>query len=524
MDPRSRYSLESTQPPECDICDACGSQTPDVEFLPCTHVVCVRCFEDAALANDSSTGCVICDSKPSLHHMTSHGGEHSDLSPPVCHLCGDAYAVSYCTDCAVNLCEFCEQAHFRQKRTANHNLILLENDPDLSDQILLQVTNNINKSLPECPHFNSAENGSFFCENCHKCICHNCKESDHFDHQTINMSDMDIHCFEKLQNLLSKTKPLISTLKDSVHTIEHLLHNIEEKTSQIGDTICHIIDTHISSLEEHRMALLAELGQIKKNKITILSRQLTSLTQALDNIHSTCDLTSQVLAPGNEHSNSLSVKLSLANQLEELTDVRYEYRPQADDYIHYLPLVFAGFRKGYEMKGVLDTQTPSPINSAISDEGLKTAKQRRPVSLTLIVFDKEGTRKLIGGDHVELRVQSSTGSDTKTNVLDGNDGSYELIFIPDSYGEHRVSVLLGGKHIKDSPLIVQVHPRKKHKGRFHCCSFCSTEGKMNFPCACGATMPGEAEKSGCGHSHNGHPGCWHWSCCGSTEESSDCLV
>ena len=61
---------------------------------------------------------------------------------------------------------------------------------------------------------------------------------------------------------------------------------------------------------------------------------------------------------------------------------------------------------------------------------------------------------------------------------------------------------------------------KKHGGKFHCCTWCSTGGKKNETCGCGSRMPGGY--SGCGHGHPGHPGCKHWSCCGSTVENSDC--
>ena len=499
---------------EYDLCDACGTHTLDVEFLPCTHVVCVHCFEEAAVSGESDTGCIICDTetvrtKHTVHHQL-----------PRCNLCTDnVYAISFCSNCSVHLCEFCEQAHRRQRQTSGHSLVgfhhelTVEQDSSLTDA-----------RLPSCSHFNSVENGKFFCDDCFVCVCQNCKEMQHVEHHIVTMKDLDIHCFEKLQNLLSKTQPLVSTLKDSVHTMEVLLCNIENRTSQIGEDICHVIDTHIASLEEHRMALLAELNQIKNHKISVLSQQLESLSKALDSIHSCCSQTSQVLSPGNEGLKSYSTKLLLANRLQELTDVRYEYRPQADDYVHFLSHSPAGYRKGYKMHGVLDIQNPSPYHSLISRGDGFMAKQRRPVAHKLIVVDKEGVRKLMGGDYVEFRVQEPSGLLIKTDIIDEEDGSYELAFTPDTPGDHRLSVLLNSKHVRGSPFVVYVSPRRKHKGRFHCCSFCSTEGKMKFPCACGGIMPGEGDNGGCGHSHEGHPGCWHWSCCGSVEENSDCTL
>ncbi|XP_015590876.1 tripartite motif-containing protein 45 isoform X2 [Cephus cinctus] len=61
-----------------------------------------------------------------------------------------------------------------------------------------------------------------------------------------------------------------------------------------------------------------------------------------------------------------------------------------------------------------------------------------------------------------------------------------------------------------------------HTGVYHCCTFCSSGGRKEATCACGGRMPGGYK--GCGHGHPGHPGANHWSCCGSTQWQSCCLV
>lgn len=495
------YSPEDGDRSENEVCDACSVQTLDMELLPCTHVVCVRCFEEAAVASGSSTGCVICDSKVVV-----------TPSPFACHLCSDdVAAISYCTNCCIYLCEFCEQAHYRQKRTASHQVNPLEQQ---------RVTEPVeHQPLPTCPHFDSNTIG-FFCEYCYKCICSQCKVDNHSDHTTISMNDMSLNCFERLQNLLSKTQPLVSTLKDSINTIDVLMATIEDNVEQASECVCQVIDTHISLLEEHKVSLLTELNEIKKHKLYTLSRQISCLSHALTSIHTACNTTSHVLAMENELSNALSAKLSLAQTLEELTVKRYEYRPQEDDYVHFIPSVPAGRRRGYEINGVIDTLVPSSNHSIISKDDL-IVKQWYPTSLTLTVLDKEGTRKVNGGDFIDLRVQNISGSQLKSKVIDANNGSYELVFTPDSPGEHRISVLMGNRHVQGSPRLINVQSTKKHLGVFHCCSYCTTEGKMNYPCACDGV---EEENSGCNHDYKGHPGCYHWSCCGSKVDSFECLM
>lgn len=63
---------------------------------------------------------------------------------------------------------------------------------------------------------------------------------------------------------------------------------------------------------------------------------------------------------------------------------------------------------------------------------------------------------------------------------------------------------------------------QEHTGIWHCCTFCSSEGNKQATCACGAIMPGGFK--GCGHSHQGHPGKWHWSCCAVNARDAECTA
>ena len=64
-----------------------------------------------------------------------------------------------------------------------------------------------------------------------------------------------------------------------------------------------------------------------------------------------------------------------------------------------------------------------------------------------------------------------------------------------------------------------------HSGIFHCCTWCSSGSssgrRTDTKCGCGSVMSGGY--IGCGHGHAGHPGCYHWSCCGNIVKKSECL-
>lgn len=63
--------------------------------------------------------------------------------------------------------------------------------------------------------------------------------------------------------------------------------------------------------------------------------------------------------------------------------------------------------------------------------------------------------------------------------------------------------------------------KSEHSGTYHCCTFCSSGGQQKATCGCKGTIPGGYR--GCGHGHPGHPGVYHWSCCGSILRDGPCL-
>jgi tripartite motif-containing protein 45 len=88
-------------------------------------------------------------------------------------------------------------------------------------------------------------------------------------------------------------------------------------------------------------------------------------------------------------------------------------------------------------------------------------------------------------------------------ITDKRDGTYTIWFIPDSPGHMKIEIKVNGKPIHDNPFTARARNLRPHCGIFHCCSFCSSNGKK--VCACGGRMEVDGYK-GCGHGHGNWPG------------------
>ena len=525
--------------PDLDLqCALCLHSYRDPRILPCFHTFCSKCLEVNCLQLDTKTPSVYCPKCFDQSELPPSGVKGLPLNMYVqnlqelkttpqtalkCDLCtDDVPALSYCQTCCCLMCEFCGQAHQRQRMTSDH-ILIPASTADLSLIPLSQPLGTMPDSQgPRFCEVHPQQELKLFCETCETPVCKECMLEEHNDHAFLPLEDASMQYTEILQGLVNKTKPLIAQLNESMKNIEFLLSSIQERAELVADEICDSIDTQMRALQEHKRVLLSRLHAIKMKKEDTLEHQLEEVKKIVDEVTVGCSEANKALRHG-KASGMFTTNAPLVSRLEQLVNSKHSYAPQEDDCIRFCPSHPAGQIKGFNMMGVLYERGPSASHCVLEGEGLFEARQRKVAVFLLTAYDRFGERRVMGGDRVEANVHSSDGSFVSTSVTDRGDGEYQVSYTPETVGEHRISVLVEGKHVKGSPFSVSVRPKgKKHRGIFHCCTFCSSEGKKHVKCGCGATMPGGY--SGCGHGHPGHPGCWHWSCCGSTVEKSECLL
>ena len=440
---------------------------------------------------------------------------------PKCDLCTDNEpAVSRCQVCSCNLCEFCDQAHQRQRTTSGHALVPVGLP---AAALLRHPRGSLARLTTPSDHceLHPQEQLNRFCKSCEVPVCDECTADEHHSHALLPLDDISTQYSDMIQTLLAQTLPLVTSLNEAMKNIEFQVGNVHDRAERVAAEICDTTDARMRALQEHKRSLLSQLDAIKRHKVNTLELQLDSLNAIADDVEIKRSIAVSALREGNV-PRLLSAKVPVVANLRDVVDAKHDFHPQEDDYIRFCSGSPAGQCGGFEMFGTLDARGPSAAHSVVEGDGLFEARQRRTSHFHVIVMDRYGERRFVGGDKVEAQIHSSSGNVVKANVTDGNDGVYQVSYIPESVGEHRLSVLIEGKHVRASPFVVDVRPRKKHRGVFHCCTFCSSGGKKHVRCGCGGTVPGGY--SGCGHGHPGHPGCHHWSCCGSTVEKSDCLL
>lgn len=454
--------------------------------------------------------------------------QRSPAPQVTCDLCTSSdMAVKFCEKCSCNMCEFCGHAHQKQRKTSLHQLVSLEQvKPSLhAGGIQVGVAGGVARvSLMEvrCCNMHTEQELELFCKSCDTPLCKECAKQSHTHHTLLPLDEASVQRIQVIKNLVSQAKPLTASLTESVRNIEYLLTSIQERSEATSEEIIMFVSSHMRALQEHKRSLLQQLDAAKKQKESTLRVQATHLKEVLSELHRGCEEATRVMESG-ASSLAFDSRVPVISKLQELVSSKLDTTAKEDDYLHFHARAAAEERSGFPMFGLLDSRGPSAAYTTAEGEGLHAAREGKTAQVRVTVHDRFKQRREGGGDKVEASMTGPDGEVVYVFVSNSEDGSYLLSYTPASLGEHVLAVLVGGKHIRGSPFQMSVVRRRNdgHAGVFHCCTFCSTEGKKHIRCGCGGTMPGGY--SGCGHGHPGHPGRRHWSCCGNTVETSDCL-
>ncbi|KAG8278221.1 Tripartite motif-containing protein 45 [Homalodisca vitripennis] len=428
-----------------------------------------------------------------------------------CDLCTtDAPAASRCQDCLVNLCGFCSEAHIRQRISALHEVISLNDNADaavIRRQVMCEQHPNRELRL--------------FCGRCGVVVCRDCCVLLHRGHPCDTAARAARHYATTLRDALDKTRPIAKEASLNLNRLQHLEHRIKSRCAEVETEVDRYAESYKTAIEEHRAALRREVNQVRHNKLSALHTHHEELRTRSEHTSHAVMFGQELLAEASDIE-LLSLVTPILQRLEWCNAGEVIAAIKVSDCLQFLPEERAGVISGHPIYGVVTTQAVSAYHCELQTEGLLNCRIHKKAEFTLSTFDCEKQPVCHGGTQViaELQYRDAAQRRVAVQVADQGDGTYILSFTPDSSGNMSLSVTIQGKHIHGSPFNVSVSTLRPHPGVYHCCTFCSSNGSKDALCGCGGRMPGGYR--GCGHGHTGHPGRRHWSCCGNLLHNSEC--
>ncbi|KAM5125449.1 E3 ubiquitin-protein ligase TRIM45 [Mantella aurantiaca] len=507
-------------------CPQCQEIFSDPRMLPCLHTLCMGCLSrlEPLTTPEKEPGsllCPVCDSEVALPP-----GGVQDLLPDAlaqnevlrerlrsgehqvpCDQCADGKGDRRCQECKINLCEFCCQAHSRQKRTADHCLLLLQDLPSGSSL----------SPAPYCP-LHPLEELRLFCEVCGVPTCRDCSLVQHRGHELGPVVEVAVKHKEELRGALVELDPRLEDLERTLEAVQKTEEDLKERAERVQREVEFFVGGYLYAVFSHRIRLMWDIDREVRRMEQALKLQRARVQQQLSDLRTATTFTRDLLrgAPDHHVVRAKDLALSRLKDLnrkdkgvaKQVQPVKLRFNPQVENVLC----------RGFMVQGAVQRGGADPRKCKVKGQGFHSGTLNSPCIFTLICNNKGKQPK----EEPQVTIlHKESGRALRPSIEDNHDGTFRISYTPTEEGQLKLSVCLNSCHITGSPFNVTVSgAQRPHPGVYHCCTFCSSGGQKDARCGCDGTMPGGYQ--GCGHGHKGHPGHFHWSCCGSISEKSEC--
>ena len=321
-------------------CSVCLDDFKDPKVLPCCHTFCKSCLEKIKstdstrelgpevdklprLSSQTATGdqveqsgeemdchrkcriLVICPQCRAEHRIT--GGvdalltdfaiESEQQSKAVassmeqrdkrlcCGLCDSTHSVvSYCDDCSSPLCNFCHEAHCRQRQYKVHAVKSID---EIDSSIV-----NTSTSRKHITHLVCSEHptqvSQIFCDSCLELVCCDCVIEGHEGHTFVGINSQTRHEMEKkLTDTSSKVYGVLKSFEENRQYVRSVEKVTSDEEIQAKADINKMFESYITALQVRRDSLLAKAEEHYSAKLKFLWSEKDHLEKMIAQLNST---------------------------------------------------------------------------------------------------------------------------------------------------------------------------------------------------------------------------------------------
>ena len=313
---------------------------------------------------------------------------------------------------------------------------------------------------------------------------------------------------ETLTEAKDNTKPLSTYAIHSISKLSDITNKVNQKCDAVEQDVETFLSEYFEALEVHKRTLINQIARCRETKMDMIQCQQIDLERRSNEAKTAINFTETLLKEGTNEENLMFVSL-LLKKFDNCRSSDRTMDVKITDSLQFLPNVKAPSNQDQNnipLFGIITTQVAVARNSSLETmTGLMNLRVHKKAELVLQTRDIEDRAMCHGCAEVEVTVtyRDVSFKSLPVQVNDKRDGTYTIYFIPDSPGYMHITITVNGKAIQDSPLTGRARNLRPHSGIFHCCSFCSSNGKK--VCACGGEMPVDGY-IGCGHGHSGWAG------------------
>ena len=435
-------------------CPVCFQVFRNPKYLSCYHSYCEECLEK--MQNQSSK--VICPECRKETEIPAEGVKELPnnffinrlvdefiLKRKVegeeevkCDKCDeDDSVVSYCPDCSLFLCQVCNEAHKRDKRSRGHGIVPLT-----------ELRSNTNVSLvakvkvPMCKEHDYEL--KHYCETCEELVCLYCTTKEHSDHSHDTVKKMADKHRNELHKVTSPVEEMIKGLSDAHSNI----NNVKKKVKQQSDEVDKKIDEHYDVLIQKLTKQKEELKQQAHDAVSQKEKKLTVQLKEVENMQTEVLVMKELkdaIEKGSDQE-ALSAKKQVIDRMQRTTD---RYKKLNVQPLQSATMEFVSTEESFPQFGKVLTNVDTGTFEVKSFPNHITVGKE--LEFSIITKYCNGSQCSIGGSKVSVHVESSSGEVTHAQVKDNNDGSYTISLVPQQAGKVKLFVSINGQQTSGSP-------------------------------------------------------------------------
>ncbi|XP_078575606.1 tripartite motif-containing protein 2-like [Branchiostoma floridae x Branchiostoma japonicum] len=446
-------------------CPVCMLHFRDPRVLPCLHTFCRECLQEWA-TKQQPLECPTCRTQVSLpdqgvdglrtnfyvNNLLDFAAVKKGAGPGVpCQVCEgkEEGARSWCVQCAVLLCESCTNTHRRFPTLKGHQIVTQEN---------LEASEGVPSSFQRkafCPKHED-QVLTFYCEPCQTLVCVACTVVNHSrgdKHNPVEIGSVAERKKRDLQKLIANVEPREKDVRATLKEVEREISELPTSADAAIEQATAYFDQLIALLQDRKEEVVTEIVSRRQEVGKCLETQKEAIEFELAGLTSASEFCKQALEHGSD-VHVIEVEGQARQRVAELMTTPSDLTARPSQVVFSEGTAVAEFRDDVARAGCVHVQVKVDA-SKCSVEIKPTIVEFSNVSL-LSTNDKNGQLCSVLKDDVTATLTDPSGQAVPTQLQEKGRGLWEISYLPEVTGNHRLEVNVNGGSVAGSPFDVTV--------------------------------------------------------------------
>ena len=457
-------------------CSVCGDTFTDPKVLPCLHSYCLHCL-NGLQRTSGRVGQITCPECRGEFRIAGSGTPDQlptnfrlnslldVLAIQECNStgvkCGNCEKKSaqcfYCFQCSVFWCEDCITAHNIFRANKGHRVLALKDfkDQDIEDVIkrpaFCQKEHHENEEL------------KFFCKDCKVPICNTCVVTLHEGHAKAPLAEAANERKLRVKSVIESHKQEALQKRSKISKLQDERTKIQTQVASVKRNAQIFADNMMKVIEAKKQECFREVENKGKESVKRLDMEQCVVENELQQIETAIEKTETLV---NRSTSAEIVQLD-ESSLESISNAGEQVECDFEDpgclfFVENIDLMEKASSEGIGCIKTFISKTKAPQSSA---EGKGISEATVGLEAQLVLTTRNAENEQCYGeefDSVTMEIRNDQGHDctTEVNVQDNKDGTYNISYFAKETGTCQASVMVNGKHVRDSPFTVQIKTRQ----------------------------------------------------------------